>query len=86
MACHVPAQERLRGWLCGNFLFGRHPYADSRVWLTEGREVHSHRRGNVLSSWVPVALGMAAQGPGWLHSGRDGGTGPEVMGRRAPLV
>jgi hypothetical protein len=60
MACPVLAQERLRGWLCGNFPFGRRPYADSRVRLTEGREVHSHGHGNFLSPGVPAAPGMAA--------------------------
>jgi hypothetical protein len=59
---------------------GHRPYADSRVWLTEGREVHNCGHGNVLSSRVPTALGMAAQGPEWLHSGGDGCTGPEVTG------
>jgi hypothetical protein len=68
----VPAQERLRGWLCGNFLFGRRPYADSRVQLTEGRKVHSSGRGDVLSSRVPTAPGRVLQCPGWLHSGGDG--------------
>jgi hypothetical protein len=33
-----------------------------------------------LSSWVPAAPGMAAQGRGWLHSGGDGRTGPEMTG------
>jgi hypothetical protein len=46
----------------------------------EGREVHSHGRGNILSPRVPASPGMAAQGPGWLHSGGDGQTGPEVTG------
>jgi hypothetical protein len=72
MACPVLAQEQLRGWLCGNFPFGRRSYADSRVRLTEDREVHSRGRGNVLSPRVPAAPGMAAQGLGWLHSGGDG--------------
>jgi hypothetical protein len=78
MLCPVSAQERLQGWLYGNLPLGRRPYADSRVRLTEGREVHSYKRGNVLSSRVPTAPGMAAQGSGWLHSGGDGRTGPEV--------
>jgi hypothetical protein len=46
----------------------------------EGHEVHSQGRGNVLSPRVPAAPGMAAQGLGWLHSGGDGQTRPEVMG------
>jgi hypothetical protein len=46
----------------------------------EVREVHSCGRGNVLSSRVPTAPGMAAQGPRWLHSGGDGRTGLEVTG------
>jgi hypothetical protein len=55
---HVPAQERLRGWLCGDFPFSRRPYADSRVRLTGGRKVHSIRRGGVLSSRTPTVSGM----------------------------
>jgi hypothetical protein len=82
----VPAQERLRGWLCGDFPFGRCPYADSRVRPTGGHKVHNSGHGGVLSSRVPTAPGMALQCPGWLHSGGDGHTGPEVTGRRAPLV
>jgi hypothetical protein len=80
MACLVLAKERLRGWLHRNFSFGRCLYTDSRVWLTEGREVHSCGCGNVLSSRVPTAPGMDVQGPGWLHSGGDGRTGMEVTG------
>jgi hypothetical protein len=45
-----------------------------------GRKVHSSGRGGVLSSRVPTASGMALQCPGWLHSGGDGCTGPEVTG------
>jgi hypothetical protein len=67
----VPAQERLRGWLCGNFSFGCRPYADSRVRLTEGHKVHSSGRGGVLSSGLP-------QRRGWCCSARDGSTGPKV--------
>jgi hypothetical protein len=54
----------------------------------EGRGVHSHGRGNILSLRVPAAPGMAAQGPGWLHSGGDGQTGSEVTGetRSASLL
>jgi hypothetical protein len=69
MSCPVPAQERLRGWLCGNFPFGRHPYADSRVWLTEGREVHS--RG----AWQHLVA------PGSRDAG-DGRTGPGMVAQR----
>jgi hypothetical protein len=84
MACLVLAHERLRGWLYGNVPFGLHPYADSRVRLTDGRMVHNCGRGDVLSSRVPTASGMASQGPGWLHSDGDGCTGPEVMGETRP--
>jgi hypothetical protein len=80
VACPVLAQKLLRGRLCGNFLFGLRPYDDSRARLTEGREVHSHGRGNVLSHRVPAAPVMVAQGPGLLHSGGDVQTGPEVTG------
>jgi hypothetical protein len=83
IGCHgesCPAQERLRGWLCGNFLFTRRPYADSRVPLTEGRKVHISGRGDVLSSRVPTALGRVLQWPRWLHNGGDGCTGPKVTG------
>jgi hypothetical protein len=58
-------QKRLRGWLCGNFPFGRRPYADSRVQLTEGRKVHSSGRGDVFSSRVPTTPGMVLQCSGW---------------------
>jgi hypothetical protein len=69
VGCHGVScsQERLRGWLCGNFPFGRRPYADLRVWLAEGREVHSRGRGNVLSLGFPRRRG-------WLHKARDGCT------------
>jgi hypothetical protein len=80
MASPFPAQERLRGWLYGNFPFGRRPYADSRVRLTEGRKVHSFVPGDALSSRAPTASGMAAHGTGWLHSSGDGRTGSEVTG------
>jgi hypothetical protein len=78
VASFVSAQERLRGWLCGSFLFGRRPYVDSRVHLTEGRRMHSSGRGDVLSSRAPTAPGMVLQCPGWWHNGGDGRTGPEV--------
>jgi hypothetical protein len=42
--------------------------------------VHSSKRGDVLSSQIPTAAGMALQCLGWLHSVRDGYTGPKVMG------
>jgi hypothetical protein len=61
MACFVSVQERLRGWWCGGFPFGRRPYADSRVRLTGGRKVHNSRHGGVLSSRTPTASGMALQ-------------------------
>jgi hypothetical protein len=53
-------------------LFGRRPYAGSRVQLTEGRRMHISGRGDVLSSRVPTAPGMVLQRPGWRHSGGDG--------------
>jgi hypothetical protein len=61
--------------LCGDFSFGRRPYADSRVRLTGGRKVHSSRRGSVLSSWAPTGLGMAQQCLGWRHGSGDDRTG-----------
>jgi hypothetical protein len=42
--------------------------------------VHNNGRGGVLSSRVPTAPGMVLQCPGWLHSGGDGRTEPEVTG------
>jgi hypothetical protein len=66
----VPAQERLRGWLCGDFPFGRRLYAG---------------RGGVLSSRVPTTSGMALQCPGWLHSGGDDRTGPKVTGETCSI-
>jgi hypothetical protein len=79
MASLVPAQEQLRGWPCGSFPFGRHPYADSRVRLTKGQRTHNNSRGGVLSFRVPTTPGMALQCLGWQHSGGDGRTGPKVM-------
>jgi hypothetical protein len=89
----VPTQERLRGRLCGDFPFGRCPYADSRVRLTGSHRVHSIERGGVSSSRIPTTSGMVLQWPGWSHNGGDGRTGPEVtretcsaglMSRRCP--
>jgi hypothetical protein len=56
------------------FLFDRHPYTSSRVWLMGGRKLHSVRRGDVPSAWVTTTLGMILQYPGWQHSGGDGST------------
>jgi hypothetical protein len=67
-------------------LFGRCPYAGSRVGLTEDRRPHSGGRGDVPSTWVPTVLGMTLQCLGWRYSGRNGRTGLEVTGRRAPLA
>jgi hypothetical protein len=78
VASPVPAQERLRGWLCGSFPFGRRPHADSRVRLTKGQRTHNSGRGGVLSSRVPTTSGMALQWPGWKHNGGDGRTGPKM--------
>jgi hypothetical protein len=78
VATPVPAQERLRRWLCGSFPFGRRPYAGSRVQLTEGCMMHNSGRGDVLSSRVPTTPGMVLQRSGWWHSGGDGCTGPTV--------
>jgi hypothetical protein len=74
VASPVPAQERLRGWLCGDFPFGRRPYADSRVRLTGGHKVHSSRRGGFLSSRTLTTSGMGLQCPGWRHGSREGRT------------
>jgi hypothetical protein len=72
----VPAQERLQGWSCGSFPFGRRPYAGSRVRLTEGWRMHNSGRGNISSSWAPTAPEMVLQCPGWQYSSGDGRTGP----------
>jgi hypothetical protein len=64
---------------CGNLLFGRHPYASSRVGLTEGWRLHNSGCGDVLSSWAPTAPGMVLQCSGWWCSGGDGRTGSMVM-------
>jgi hypothetical protein len=74
----VFVQERLRGWHRGNLLFGRCPYASSRVGLTEGWKSHSGRRGDVLSSWVPTVPGMVRQCSRWWRSSGDGRTRPMV--------
>jgi hypothetical protein len=77
-SCPRPgAASRVAVW---NILFGRRPYADLRVQLTEGSKVHNSGRGDVLSSWVLTAAGRVLQCPGWLHSGRDGCTWPKVTG------
>jgi hypothetical protein len=75
VAWPVFVQERLRGWQCGSFFPGRRPYADSRVRLTGGRKAHNSRRGGVLSSCTPTALGKVLQCPrwqrGWSHRADD---------------
>jgi hypothetical protein len=86
VASPVPVQERLRAWLCENSLFGRHPYADSRVQLTEGWRTHSSGRGDVLSFRAPTAPGMALQCPGWQHNDGEDRTRLRWRRRRAPLV
>jgi hypothetical protein len=78
MASPVAAQERLPGWFYRSFPFGRRPYSNSRVQLTEGRKMHSRGRGDVLSSRVPTAPRMVLQCTGWWHSGGDGCTGPTM--------
>jgi hypothetical protein len=62
-----------------NLLFDCCPYTDSRVRLMEDWRLHSGRRGDVLSTWVPTVRGMTPQCPRWRYSGGDGRTGPEVM-------
>jgi hypothetical protein len=62
-SCTCP--EAASGWSCGSFPFGRRPYADSRVRLTEGQWTHNGGRGGVLSSRAPISRGMALQCPGW---------------------
>jgi hypothetical protein len=64
--------------------FDRGPYANSRTWLTEDRKLHSGRRGDVLSTWIPTVLGMTLQCLGWRHGGGDGRTGPEVTEKTCP--
>jgi hypothetical protein len=78
MACPVSVQERLQGWRCKSFPFGRHACVISRVGLTEGRRLHSGGRGGVLSPRTPTASGMALQCPGCRYSGGNGCTGPMV--------
>jgi hypothetical protein len=46
-------------------LLGRHPYTGSRTRLTEDWRLHSGRRGDVLSIWVSIVLGMTLQCSGW---------------------
>jgi hypothetical protein len=46
-------------------LSDRRPYTNSRAWLTGDRKLHSGRRGDVPSAWVPIVLGMALQRRGW---------------------
>jgi hypothetical protein len=78
VACPVSVQEWLRGWLCGDFPFGRRPYADSRVRLTGGCKAHNGRRGGVLSSHTLTTLGMVLQCSGWRRGSGDGRTGPTM--------
>jgi hypothetical protein len=61
----VPVQGRLCGWRCGNLLFGRHPYASSKVRLTEGWRSYVSGRGDVISLWAPTASGMVQRCLGW---------------------
>jgi hypothetical protein len=75
LACPVSVQERLRGWRCKTFPFGRHACVISRVRLTEGRRLHSGGCGDVLSPHTPTASGMALQCSGCRYSGGDGRTG-----------
>jgi hypothetical protein len=49
----VSVQERLRGWWCRGFSFGRRPYVGSRVRLTGGRRAHNSRRGGVCRPVPP---------------------------------
>jgi hypothetical protein len=75
MASPVSVQERLRGWRHRIFLFGRRPYADSRVQLTGRRKGHSRGCGGVLSPRTPTASGMALQCLGLRRDSEDGRTG-----------
>jgi hypothetical protein len=59
-------------------LSDRRPYTNSRAWLTGDRKLHSGRRGDVLSTWVPTLLGMALQCLNSWHSAGHGRTGPEA--------
>jgi hypothetical protein len=65
------------GWR-GSFSFGHHPYAGSRVGLTEGWRMHSGGYGGVPSFWAPTVPGMTLQCQGWWRSDGDGGSRPEV--------
>jgi hypothetical protein len=68
------------------FLLGCHPYAGSRVRLTWDRELHSGRRGGVLSARVHMVLGMTLQCLGWWHSDGDGRTRPEVTEEMCSII
>jgi hypothetical protein len=59
-------------------LFEHRPYTNSRAWLMGDQKLHSGKRGDVPSAWVPTVPGTTLQCPGWWHSGRDGRTVPEV--------
>jgi hypothetical protein len=79
VASTVPAQERLRGWLCG-----RLPLESTSVRRLEGvadgrPEGDSGGDGDVLSSRAPTATGMALQYSGCWHNSGDGRTGPTVI-------
>jgi hypothetical protein len=65
-------------------LIGRRPYVGSRAGLTEDRGPHNGGCGDVPSIWIPTVLGMTLQCLGWRHSGGDGHTGPEVIGKTFP--
>jgi hypothetical protein len=41
--------------------------------------MHNSGRGDILSSRVPITLGMVLQHAGWRNSGGDGYTGLTVM-------
>jgi hypothetical protein len=54
--------------------------------MTDDRKLHGGRRGDVLSTWVPTALGAVLQYPGWQHSDEDGRTGPEVTEEMCSII
>jgi hypothetical protein len=59
------SKSGFEGGYVGASRFGRRPYADLRVQLTEGRRMHNYGCGDVLSSRAPTASGMVLQCSGW---------------------
>jgi hypothetical protein len=49
-------------------------------------KLHSGRRSDVPSAFVPIALGTDLHYPGWQHRGGDGHTGPEVTEEMCSII